>query len=173
MLLLILFFIFTTLSHAVFLIFIKQHSQISEQKRNNLWLTHLWWNGIIWAVLFLWIIGLQFTFPQTLNTSLLLKLVGLILLILGAVIVIAISLALDFRHLMGLRFFYPSKARRMHSFLYKVLNNPMYDGFLLILIGLALHLGIVEDFYLALISFLLLNIFLATVENYEFGLNPF
>ena len=41
----------------------------------------------------------------------------------------------------------------------------MNDGFILLFVGLGLVLGIVEDFYLALASFVLLNIFLATIEN--------
>ena len=66
---------------------------------------------------------------------------------------------------MGLRFFYLEKDNRVENFLYRFLNNPMYDGFILVLVGLGLWRGVVEDFYLAFVSFILFNIFLATIEN--------
>ncbi|MBI1974559.1 MAG: hypothetical protein HYS51_01770 [Candidatus Zambryskibacteria bacterium] len=170
---LFLLFIFTTLSHACFLIFAHRHPQMSEQTRRKFWLAHLWGNGIVWAVLFVWMIVMQFTFPHTLVVSNFAKLTGFIFFIVGVSIVIKIALVLNFEHLMGLRFFYPAKAKRVYSSLYHVFRNPMYDGFVLMLIGVALFLGIKEDLYLALASFLLLNIVLATVENYEFSWNPF
>ena len=170
---LFLLFVFVTLSHAGVLIFARRHSHMSESARRQLWLAHLWVNGILWGALILWMIVMQFSLPRTLDVSPLMKLAGISLILLGAVMVIVISSVLNFEHLMGLRFFYPAKARRVYSSLYRVLNNPMYDGFLLILLGFGLWLGIVQDFYIALAIFFLLNVFLATVENYELKWNPF
>ena len=170
---LFLLFVFATLSHACFLIFAHRHPQMSDQTRNKFWLIHLWGNGIVWTALFFWMVAMQFVFPRTLDPSLSVKLFGIFLFIVGVSMVVRVSLALNFEHLMGLRFFYPNKAKRIYSSLYRIFNNPMYDGFLFMLGGLALWLGIMQDFYLALASFLLLNVVLATVENYEFSWNPF
>lgn len=49
----------------------------------------------------------------------------------------------------------------------------MYDGFILIFIGVGLLFGIRENFYLAGASFILLNLLLARVENYKWSWNPF
>ena len=116
---------------------------------------------------------MQFSFPHTLDVSPLVKLAGISLFVVGLVMVLAISFMLNFEHLMGLRFFYPTKAKRVYSSLFRILNNPMYDGFFLILLGCALWFDIVQDFYIAFAIFLLLNIFLANVENYELKWNPF
>lgn len=170
---LLLLFVIATFSQAGFLIFARRHSQISELTRQRLWVTHLWLNGIVWSVVFMWMIIIQFFLPHTLYVSLLFKWIGISLVIVGIMMVIAVSLVLNFQNLMGLRFFYPAKTERTYSSLYRILNNPMYDGFILILVGLALWFGIVQDFYLAFTSFLLLNIVLASVENYELKFNPF
>ncbi len=65
------------------------------------------------------------------------------------------------------------KDAKITGSLYSFLNNPMYDGFIFIFIGLGLILGIKIDFYLAAWSFLLLNIFLASIENYKWRCSPF
>lgn len=169
----LLLFVIATTSHAGFLIFARRHPQMSEPKRHKLWITHLWLNGIIWSVLVVWLTIIQFSLPTNLDVSFTFKWIGIALFILGITMVIAISFVLNFQNLMGLRFFYPAETKRIPSSLYRILNNPMYDGFILILVGLALWLGVVQDFYLAFASFLLLNVILASVENYEFNWNPF
>jgi len=109
----------------------------------------------------------------SLDVSQPLRWIGISLIAVGMIITIAISLVLNFQNLMGLRFFYPARTKRVYSSLYRILNNPMYDGFILILVGFGVWLGILQDFYFALASFVLLNIILASVENYELKWNPF
>ncbi len=82
-------------------------------------------------------------------------------------------LALGHDQAMGLRFFLPEKAIRVVTSIYRFLRNPMYDGFILVFMGLGLALGIAADLYLALVSFTLFNVLLASVENYEWSWNPF
>ena len=171
--LLFLLFAFATFSQAGVVIFARRHPHMSESTRRHLWLTHIWGNGILWSIPILWIIAMQFSLTRTLNVSPLIRLTGISLFVGGVALVIAVSFILNFQELMGLRFFYPTRAKRVSSSLYRFLNNPMYDGFLLMLLGGGLWLGIAEDFYIALASLLLINVFLASIENYELKWNPF
>ena len=166
-------FILATFSHAGVLFYARQHPPMSESVRRHLWLTHIWGNGILWSMPIFWTVAMQFYLPRTLDVSPLIKLTGIFLFIGGAVLVFKVSFLLNFPELMGLRFFYPTRTKRVSSSLYRFLNNPMYDGFLLMLFGGGLWLGIKENFYIALVIFLLMNLFLASVENYEFKWTPF
>jgi len=67
---------------------------------------------------------------------------------------------------MGRQFFLrENKKQWITSSIYKYLKNPMYDGFILIFLGLTLMRGTTENLLLALSSFLLLNIFLSRIES--------
>lgn len=54
--------------------------------------------------------------------------------------------------------------------IYSYLHNPIYDGFVLMLVGLALVTQLSFNLILAFASFMLLNVFLASVENSQFKL---
>ncbi|QQR55027.1 hypothetical protein IPG41_00400 [Candidatus Peregrinibacteria bacterium] len=101
------------------------------------------------------------------------RVIGLITLIAGLYLSVKSRILLGRHQAMGIRFFLPEKATKITGSLYSFLNNPMYDGFIFIFIGLGLILGIKIDFYLAAWSFLLLNIFLASIENYKWRCSPF
>jgi len=168
----ILFFAFAALSHGAFLFFARHHQNYSTEKKLRLWLLHTWLNGTLWLMLASFVGTAQFLFLRF-NPTPQVQFLGLVSLVIGCFFVARSHLALGFKQAMGLRFFFPKKTKKITAGLYRFLNNPMYDGFLFILIGLGLTLGIVEDFYLAIASFILLNIFFASVENYTLKLNPF
>lgn len=167
----LLFFLFVTLSHAFWLIFAKKNIRRSASSRRKVWLAHYWINGSLWLFVIVWIIVLQFTIPRTYLNNL--KYLGIFFIFSGTFLAFRSFLNLGLNQAMGLRFFFPDKARKVSKGLYKFLNNPMYDGFISVFLGLSLTLGIKEDFYIALASFLFFNIFLASIENYKFSLNPF
>ncbi len=159
---LILFAACVTMSHTLFLTHAKP----------RLWNTHLAINGTLWLMLFAWILLLQWQLPHE-ETSVLSKIIGVIFIAIGMGLVTKVRLLFGREQAMGVRFFFPQRAKRIHSNLFRYFNNPMYDGFLFVLVGLGLTLGITSDFWLAGMSFLLLNLFLARVENFEKNWNPF
>lgn len=169
---LLIFFIFVTISHASALLFAKQHQNYSAEKRKRLWQLHWWINGTLWVGLLAWIIVTQWFLPRT-AYPLWVQITGLVSFLAGVYLSLQSRLLLGPYQPMGLRFFFAERAKKIDHSLYHVLNNPMYDGFALILIGIGLVFGIEADFYLAAASFLLLNIFLAAIENYTWKWNPF
>jgi protein-S-isoprenylcysteine O-methyltransferase Ste14 len=161
--LLFLFFGLVTLSHGVFLILAKNSS---SSDRKALWKIHNWVNRTLWWILFLWIAVFQFVARQYIIDFITTPL-GIVIGCLGFVLIGKSYMKLGFDRAMGSRFFFHS-IERIQKGPYKILRNPMYDGFMLVFLGLGITFGIVEDFYLALLSFLLLNVFLASVENFSF-----
>lgn len=168
----IIFFAAVTFSHAGFLIFAKKFQASSESFRSKLWKLHLTFNGVLWFAFVGLITAVQFSFAHSAYPAVI-KIFGVAFTFFGAMLVAKSHFLLGINRAMGLRFFFPEKTKQIKSGAYRFLNNPMYDGFMLMLLGLALWLGIREDLYLALASFFLLNIFLASIENYKFKLNPF
>lgn len=160
------------MSHAGALLFAKRHQHYSNKKRENFWTLHKWINGSLWISLLVWTIIMQWHLPQN-DYPFEMRLLGAISISTGLFLVVQSRLLLGHNQAMGIRFFFPEKAKRITHYLYAYLNNPMYDGFILVFIGLALAFGITADFYLAGASFLLFNILLAGVENYEWKWNPF
>lgn len=168
----LLFTALVTISHACFLLWAKNHQSLPHSTRMKLWQIHLYLNGTLWLVVAGWMVTVQFYLPRY-QYPFEAQLLGFLLIIIGLSLVAKARLLLGRSQAMGIRFFFPEKAHRIKSSLYRFLNNPMYDGFILIFIGSGFALGIVENFYFAIASFLLLNIFLASIENFEFKLNPF
>ena len=157
-----LYFVFVTLCHALFLL--KAKSIDENQSKRKLWLTHYTINAILWIILILWIVLIQFS-SSKINYSLLTELLGFGVFLMGFLLA-GISLSkLGINQAMGYRFFSAKKHDWISSGSYSFLHNPIYDGFVLVFIGLGLWRGIIIDFYLASISFLLLNVFLASVEK--------
>ena len=159
---LFIFFALVTFSHAIFLL----------KAKKSLWELHFALNSILWSALLTWL-----SFAQFQDTDLIfsepIKWAGLLIAVAGVFLVFRVATVLNLEELMGRRFFYPSESKKIDGGIFKYLNNPMYDGFILILVGLGFYLGLSFDFYLAGASFILLNVFLASVENYKFSLNPF
>lgn len=162
--LVLLFSVLVTVSHASALQFGKRHLTAPLADRERWWKRHLPVNGILWLILFVWILFLQFHFPQG-ETSLFEQITGLLLILLGIVLVVWSRVLLGRHQAMGIRFFLPERSHRVDSSLYRYLTNPMYDGFIFVLIGLGLLLGVKQDYLLAAASFILLNQFLARIEN--------
>ncbi len=159
---LLLFFTIVTISHALFLTFAKTLKDSNKQRA--LWKIHYPINGILWVVLAVWIAQVQFIFNAS-SFPFYLRLIGLALSIGGLLLTVDGLRRLGFKQAMGSRFFSLEKLRWVSSGSYSFLSNPIYDGFILIFLGLGFLTGINTDFYLAAASFILLNLFLATVEN--------
>lgn len=70
---------------------------------------------------------------------------------------------------MGYRFFSYEKIKWLSLGFYSFLKNPIYDGFLLIYLGMWFLTGNQTNLYLTLESFLLLNGYLAFIENKDSG----
>lgn len=151
---LLVFFGLVTASHALAL------------KKPKSWKAHYWVNGSLWLLLTIWIISIQFepgsTFPKPLVV------LGYLLVLAGLVLSGDSLRRLGLKKAMGYRFFNPQEKTWVQKGFYSKLKNPIYDGFVLIFIGLGLSRGISFDFYLALVSFILLNLILAPIENKVF-----
>ncbi|GEM_PF-3402902 len=160
----VLFFILVTFSQALFLIYIKNLKNESNTHRLKFWKIHYAFNGILWLLLLSWIIVFQF-YSKRANFSPLLQISGIVLFLIGLYFSIRSIKQLGLTQAMGYRFFKNEKTKWYSSEIYSALHNPMYDGFILVFLGLALTFGIIGDFFLALASFLLLNVFLATIEK--------
>ena len=161
-----------TISHGSALLFAKSQQKYSHKKREKLWRIHSLVNGSLWIVLLIWILLFQWLALHSIYPSWM-RIIGLIMLIAGLYLSIKSRILLGRHQAMGIRFFLPEKTTKITSSLYSFLNNPMYDGFILIFIGVGLLFGIRENFYLAGASFILLNLLLARVENYKWSWNPF
>jgi protein-S-isoprenylcysteine O-methyltransferase Ste14 len=168
----LIFLIVVTLSHGGVLLFARRHQEDLPEKREKWWRLHFWVHGTLWIVSFSGLIFIQWYLPRGIYPWWV-QAFGFLSMALGVFLVIRARLLLGHKQAMGIRFFFPEKMKRINTSLYKYLNNPMYDGFILILTGLGLLFGIVVDFYLAGGSFLLFNIFLASIENYGWRWNPF
>lgn len=156
-----LFFLLVTVSHALFLNLAKSNK---IKNKLNFWKKHYFINGILWLILLIWIIAIQFS-ARTITFPFWIKLSGFTLCLIGFLLVIAAFRKISLKEAMGYRFFSKTKVNRVSLGVYKFLTNPMYDGFVLIFLGLGFLTGIKVDFYLAAESFLLLNLFLAIIES--------
>jgi len=161
---LLIFFTIVTVSHALFIIYAKSLKQ--NAPRFRLWNIHYLANSALWFMLTLWILIIQSNSRDT-TFPFYTEILGLLLCILGFVLTADGLIRLGFKQAMGYRFFSPNRLPWTSKGSYSFLHNPMYDGFILIFLGLGLLRGIFIDFYLAVVSFMLLNIFLASVENKE------
>ncbi len=160
--LLSLLFILVTFTHALFLLWGRSKK---GSGRGFIWSIHLTLNGILWVILFGWIILLQRSFHDF-QPQWWMQVLGAGLSSIGIFLVVTSLNKLGLRKAMGQRFFTGEKESIwINKGIYSRLANPMYDGFILILVGLGLVFGIVADFFIALVSYLLLNIFLASIEN--------
>lgn len=159
---LILFFAIVTLSHWSFLFSAKFFK--GSSRASLFWNIHQWSSGILWLVLVIWIILIQ-NQNRDFSPPGFIQLFGLILALAGIILVFKSFRGLGFKQAMGYRFFTNEKQIWVSKGIYSKLSNPMYDGFILIFVGLGLLLGITFDFILAFVSYLFLNLFLASLEN--------
>lgn len=162
-----------TFSHASSLLLAKKFRTRSEHFRSRFWKLHCIVNGTIWFAIIGLLIVAQFLFPH-IAYPVAMRIWGIALVCFGVILVARAYTLLGMQRAMGSRFFFPETSQQvLKSSLYRFLHNPMYDGFILIILGVGLWFGIKEDFYLAATLFALLNILLAFVENPMFALNPF
>lgn len=158
------FFIIVTFSHGLFLILSKYILAKENKDKLLLWQIHCWMNGLFWLILLIAVTRIQFSISDF-RPSFITQVFGAIFCIIGSIFVVNSFSKLGFKKAMGYRFFVKDKLEWISEGSYSFLQNPMYDGIILVLIGLGLLRGIVADFYIAAESFLLLNLLLASVEN--------
>lgn len=163
---LIIFGVLVTISHGTFLKMAQRRQMASSEEKTRLWHLHLALNGTLWLALLAGVALQQFLAERT-EQPIHYKILGAILCLLGVGIVYKVRMLLGRDQAMGIRFFFPERAKYIRHNLYKYLNNPMYDGFILVFVGLALLFGVQENYHLAIASFLMLNIGLASIENYQ------
>ena len=156
------FAFFVTVSHAYFLRRAQMLHEAPREVREKLWKKHTWWNGTLWTLLFLAIVVVEYFLPRHVMAPQ--PYVGAVFFIVGLVLVVWSRLILGRAGAMGVRWFLPETAPTWQSRgSYRFLGNPMYDGFILVFIGSGLLFGSKENFYLAILSFVLLNLFLARI----------
>ena len=156
------FFIAVTVCQALAIIFVKSHK--SRELIVRIWPIHYWVNGLLWILFAVWIILIN-VMSGDVVFPVFLQLVGLALCIFGLLLSADGLRRIGLKQVMGYRFFCSDNLKWTSSGSYSMLNNPIYDGFVLVFLGLGLFRGLYLDFYLAAASILLLNVFLATVEN--------
>lgn len=130
--------------------------------------SHLWVMGSLWSVVVLMAVYLAISLPRINYHSQLLPMIGVILLVVGLITATYHEFLLGWQRSMGARFFEMDNSTAVNWItkgLYRFLKNPMYDGFLLFFVGLYLLKGQPDYLVLTISSLLLLNIFLARIEN--------
>lgn len=154
-------FCIVTVSHALVLLFVQKAPKTDHKK---IWRGHLIMNGILWKALLISIVVMEWNLPQRIVLPQ--AVIGALFFATGFILFAWTQKQLGIERAMGKRFFFPEKEREwVAKGFYKFLNNPMYDGFFLIFLGLGLLLNQKENMILAGTSLLLLNGFLATIEN--------
>jgi protein-S-isoprenylcysteine O-methyltransferase Ste14 len=95
---------------------------------------------------------------------------GGVLVFVGVSAALWVAMLLGPARLNGLRFFRPAlPEERVISGPFRWLENPMYTGYFLVSLGIALLRDSRYDLVIALESLLLLNYFQATIENRGLG----
>jgi protein-S-isoprenylcysteine O-methyltransferase Ste14 len=150
------------------LIFLQQ----SGGRLTRWWGTHAFiiYNVITlipWTAFVLVYVVFQFTDHPALSwEGLWLQVIGGILIFIGSSVALWVAILLGPARLNGLRFFDPSlKEDRVIAGPFRWLENPMYTGYFLVFLGVALLRNSLYDLVIALESLLLLNYFQAAIEN--------
>jgi protein-S-isoprenylcysteine O-methyltransferase Ste14 len=122
---------------------------------------------IPWTAFVLVYVMFQFTpHPALPWEGLWLQVLGGILIFAGVYVALWVGILLGPARLNGVRFFDPAlQEERAVSGPFRWLENPMYTGYFLVLLGVALLRNSLYDVVIALESLLLLNYFQATIEN--------
>lgn len=167
------FFVFTI---TIFIITIAVHSTLLylQQKDGQLekwWGKHAFRNlqiisGPLWLVNLLTVIILQFLPQEPLgiyDSSFMV--IGGILFIVGLIIAFWSARLLGLSAMMGARFFSRHSTKVVRSGPYQIFSNPMYMGYNMIYLGLALTLNSIYDIVLLIISLVGFNLILARIEN--------
>lgn len=125
---------------------------------------HLWVMGPLWLLVVFGVLMLTTLMPDRQSSITLNHRLGYLLVIGGLTLSVWHMWVLGWRQAMGGQFFEQSYTWTTNG-LYRYLKNPIYDGFLLIFLGLFFIKNQGDYLLLAVASGLLLNIFLAPIEN--------
>lgn len=165
---LVIFALFVAMHHGHFLRQAQSAPQTPYETRLKLWQRHERLNGTLWLLLFFFIVTAEFFFLRGQVAQY--PSIGVLLLVFGLILVVWSRLILGRAGAMGIRWFLPEKVSAWETRgPYHMFANPMYDGFILIFLGIGFWLGTVENFILAIASLLLLNVYLARIENKGHG----
>lgn len=120
-----------------------------------------------WTAFVLVYVVFQFTeHPALPWEGLWLQVTGGILIFAGVSVALWVAILLGPARLNGRRFFQPAlQEERVVSGPFRWLENPMYTGYFLMFLGIALLRNSLYDVVIALESLLLLNYFQSTIEN--------
>jgi|GEM_PF-4533442 len=121
--------------------------------------------GTLWSLWNVGIITLIVLLPMTLSFPLWARATGILLSLLGLIFIIWHRLLLGRARLLGGRFFDARYDTWTSGGLYRYLSDPIYDGIFLLFAGLFLWRGNTDFLLPAAASLLLLNCFLAPIEN--------
>jgi protein-S-isoprenylcysteine O-methyltransferase Ste14 len=125
---------------------------------------------IPWTAFALVYLVLQFTpHPALPWEGLWLQVFGGLLIFIGASVALWVAILLGPAKLNGLRFFKPLREEQVVSGPFRWLKNPMYTGYFLVFLGVALLKNSLYDLAIALESLLLLNNIQARIENRGLG----
>lgn len=167
------FFIITI---TIFIITIAVHATLLylQQKDGRL---EKWWgknafrnlqliSGPLWIINAISVIILQFLPQEPLGIyDPSFMVIGGILFIVGLIIVFWSGRLLGLSAMMGARFFPKHNTKVIRTGPYTIFSNPMYLGYNMIYLGLALTLNSIYDIVLLIISLVGFNLILARIEN--------
>ena len=138
-----------------------------------------WWGGRAfsiynfitvapWTAFLLLYVTLQFRqHPELPWPSLWVQVLGVVLVLAGAVLALQVAILLGPARLNGLRHFTGATGvERIVSGPFRWMDNPMYTGYFFVLLGVALWKNSLYDLVIASESLLLLNGLQATIENW-------
>lgn len=122
--------------------------------------------GSLWLLVVIGALILMTLIPDRQSPTIFSRILGYLLVMGGLTLSVWHLWVLGWRQAMGSRFFDSSYNHTWTTKgLYRYLKNPIYDGFFLIFVGMFFHKSQLDYLLLAVSSILLLNIFLAPVEN--------
>lgn len=134
---------------------------------------HLRVMGLLWLLVVIGALTLTILIPDRQPPTIFSRMLGYLLVIGGLTLSVWHMRVLGWQQIMGGRFFESSYNHTWTTKgLYRYLKNPIYDGFLLIFVSLFFLKSQLDYLLLAVSSSLLLNIFLARIENKQLGPPP-
>ncbi len=151
-------------SHARMLHKVTTLSHVSTSAMTRLWTRHCVVNGALWlltlaAVMWMVLASVSTTWPTWVTG------VGAVLAVIGSVASLAQFVMFGSEQAMGIHFFFPTKTQQQRTGVYHYLKNPMYDAFVLAVVGFGLFRGSVTLLAFSVIMVIVLHGYLAPREN--------
>lgn len=159
-------FIMTIIVHATLLYLQQKDGRLEKWWGKNAFRNLQLISGSLWVLNLTTAIMLQF-FPQEplgiYDPAFMV--IGGVLFIVGLILVLWTGRLLGLTVMMGARFFPGHSTKVIRSGVYQIFSNPMYIGYNLIYLGLALCLNSMYDIVLLIVSLIGFNLILSRIEN--------